>query len=162
MSYPEPRYLGENGDISAVFRSSPPKTEVSSPSTDLHYLATHDSTDGEFGLYRVDMGPKAPGATTHFHRSISESFYVLSGEASLFNGERWITSREGDFLYVPPGGLHAFRNDSDEMLSMLLLFSPGAPREEYFEKVAEYARRGPEELDAFQVRHDSFFVDPGR
>ena len=37
-----------------------------------------------------------------------------------------------------------------------------APREEYFEKVAEYARRGPEELDAFQVRHDSFFVDPGR
>ncbi len=160
MSYPEPRYLGENGDISAVFRSSPPKTELSSPATDLHYLATQESTDGEFGLYRVDMGPKAPGASTHFHRSISESFYILSGEASLFDGERWITGREGDFLYVPAGGLHAFRNDSDEMLSMLLLFSPGAPREEYFEKVAEYARRGPKELDAFQVRHDSFFVEP--
>ncbi|MFI8008008.1 cupin domain-containing protein [Streptomyces sp. NPDC086010] len=160
MSYPEPRYLEESGDISAVFTPSPALTAVSSPSSTLHYLATQESTGGDFGLYRVDMGPKALGANTHFHRTISESFYILSGEASLYDGDRWITARQGDFLYVPAGGLHAFRNDSDDMLSMLLQFSPGAPREEYFEQVAEYARRGPEELDAFQRRHDSFFVDP--
>ncbi|MGW5449516.1 cupin domain-containing protein [Streptomyces asiaticus] len=40
---------------------------------------------------------------------------------------------EGDFLYVPAGGLHGFQNDSDEPVSMLMLFSPGAPREEYLE-----------------------------
>ncbi len=82
-----------------------------------------------FGLYKVDMGPKAPGARTHFHRSISESFYVLSGEVELYNGERWVTGRQGDFLYVPVGGLHAFKNDGDDPVSMLMLFSPGAPRE---------------------------------
>ena len=42
---------------------------------------------------------------------------------------------------------------------MLLLFSPGAPREEYFENVAEMARRGGDEFAEFLVRHDSFFVD---
>jgi hypothetical protein len=42
---------------------------------------------------------------------------------------------------------------------MLLLFSPGAPREEYFEKVGEMAQRGGEEFKEFLVRHDSFFVD---
>jgi hypothetical protein len=42
---------------------------------------------------------------------------------------------------------------------MLLLFAPGAPREEYFEQVAEMARRGGEEFAEFLVRHDSFFVD---
>ena len=106
------------------------------------------------------MGPGAPGPKTHFHRSISESFFVLSGEVRLFDGEHWITSGAGDFLYVPVGGLHAFSNPSDAPASMLLLFSPGAPREEYFEKVAAMATRGGDEFAEFLVRHDSYFVDP--
>ncbi|GAA2404903.1 cupin domain-containing protein [Streptomyces glaucosporus] len=162
MSYPEPRYLGEGGEISAVYRPAATGPELVSPSgTRTHYLATHALTGGEFGLYRVEMGPGAPGPSTHFHRTISEAFYVLSGELSLFDGERWITGRQGDFLYVPPGGLHAFRNDSDEPVSMLMLFTPGAPREEYFEKAEETARRGGGELAEFLMRHDSFFTDLG-
>ncbi|MEV6949894.1 cupin domain-containing protein [Streptomyces sp. NPDC051172] len=161
MSYPEPRYLGDKGEVNAVFRPADTKAEIESPSGNrTHYLATHASTGGEFGLYRVDMGPKAPGPSTHFHRSISESFYVLSGQVQLFNGEGWITGHQGDFLYVPVGGLHAFKNDSDDPASMLLIFSPGAPREEYFEHVAEMAQRGGEEFAEFLVRHDSFFVEP--
>ncbi len=77
----------------------------------------------------------------------------------LFNGERWVASTEGDFLHVPVGGLHAFKNDSDEPASMLMLFVPGAPREEYFEKVAEMGKRGGKEFAEFLVRHDSYFVD---
>ncbi|GGO88506.1 cupin domain-containing protein [Wenjunlia tyrosinilytica] len=163
MSYPEPRYLGDQGEVNAVFRPADQEPELLSRSgTRTHYLATHASTGGEFGLYRVDMGPKAPGPSTHFHRSISESFFVLSGRVDLYDGERWTKAAAGDFLYVPVGGLHAFKNDSDEPASMLLLFSPGAPREEYFEQVAEMARRGGDEFAEFLVRHDSFFVpEPG-
>jgi quercetin dioxygenase-like cupin family protein len=54
-------------------------------------VATHESTGGEFGLYKVDMGPREMGAEEHSHRTISESFYVLSGEVEFYNGERWIT-----------------------------------------------------------------------
>ncbi|MEV5434693.1 cupin domain-containing protein [Streptomyces sp. NPDC052682] len=159
MSYPEPRYLGEKGEINAVFRSAgTPPDIVSENGTATHYLADHATTGGEFGLYKVDLGPRAAGAKPHFHRTISESFYVLSGELRLYDGERWITGRQGDFLYVPVGGVHAFTNDSDDPVSMLLLFSPGAPREEYFERVAEVAQRGGDELRAFQVRHDSYFL----
>lgn len=160
MSYPEPRYLGEGGEINAMFRSADTEPELVSGSGDrTHYVASHASTGGEFGLYKVDMGPRSPGPRNHFHRSISESFFILSGEVQLFDGEHWITARREDFLYVPVGGLHAFKNDSDSPSSMLLLFSPGAPREEYFERVAEMAQRGGEEFAEFLVRHDSFFVD---
>ncbi|WP_369243810.1 cupin domain-containing protein [Streptomyces sp. R41] len=159
-AYPEPRYLGKGGEVSAVFRVADAPADLTSESGNrTSYLATHASTGGEFGLYRVDMVSGSPGPSTHFHRSISESFFVLGGEVSLFNGQRWTTGRAGDFLYVPVGGLHAFRNDSDAPASMLLLFAPGAPREEYFERVAEMARRGGEEFAEFLVRHDSFFVD---
>ena len=34
----------------------------------------------------------------------------------------------GDFLFVPEGGIHGFRNESGAPASMLLLFAPGAPR----------------------------------
>jgi quercetin dioxygenase-like cupin family protein len=162
MSYPEARYLGEGGEVTAVFRPSDTQPELGDAAGNrTHYLATHHLTDGEFGLYRLDLAPKAPGPSTHFHRSITESFYVLAGQVRLFDGDRWVTGRAGDFLYVPVGGLHAFRNESDAFSSMLLLFTPGAPREEYFEQVAEMGRRGGREFEEFLVRHDSFFVDVG-
>ncbi|MBQ0888785.1 hypothetical protein KBZ94_28400 [Streptomyces sp. RM72] len=41
-----------------------------------------------------------------------------------------------------------------------LLISPGAPREKYSYQVAEYERRGREELDACKTRHDSFIIEP--
>jgi quercetin dioxygenase-like cupin family protein len=161
MSYPPPRYLGDEGEISAVYRPAHTPADVASPTARTHFVATQALTRGEFGLYRVDMAPGAPGPSTHFHRTISESFFVISGEVRLYDGERWITGASGDFLYVPVGGLHAFRNDSDAAASMLILFTPGAPREEYFERVAEMAQRGGTAFEEFLVRHDSYFVDEG-
>lgn len=160
MSYPPQRYFGEEGEISATFKPREHEADVvrASGSRTL-YIATSASTKGEFGLYRVEMGPRAPGPTTHFHKTISESFFVLAGSVNLFDGTRWVKAQKGDFLYVPTGGLHAFKNDSDEPSSMLLLFSPGAPREEYFEKVGEMAKRGGKEFQEFLERHDSYFVD---
>jgi hypothetical protein len=38
----------------------------------------------------------------------------------------------------------------------LLLFTPGAPREEYFEKLSSVSK---DDLTAFREKHDSYFVD---
>jgi mannose-6-phosphate isomerase-like protein (cupin superfamily) len=160
MSYPDPRYFGDRGEVNAAFRSADVEAEVQNPSGNrTHFLATSALTRGEFGLYKIDMAPRSPGPSTHFHKTISESFFILSGEVELFDGEQWITARRDDFLYVPVGGLHAFRNSSDEPSSMLLLFSPGAPREEYFEQVAEMSRRGGPDLLEFRLHHDSYFLE---
>ncbi|NGO71677.1 cupin domain-containing protein [Streptomyces boncukensis] len=158
--YPEPRYHADRGTVNASFRTAAAPPDFTSPGGDAYrYLATHESTGGEFGLYKVDLAARAAGARPHFHKAMSESFYLLSGELELFNGDTWVTGRAGDFLYVPVGGLHAFRNATDEPMSMLMLFSPGAPREEFFERVAEVAQRGSEHLKEFRVRHDSYFEE---
>jgi quercetin dioxygenase-like cupin family protein len=63
---------------------------------------------------------------------MSEAFFVLSGTMKLYDGSKgggWIDGHQGDFLYVPPGGVHGFRNEADEPASILMLFAPGAPRE---------------------------------
>ncbi|MFK4223701.1 cupin domain-containing protein [Streptomyces sp. NPDC019890] len=161
MSYPDPKYVDGKGEISAEFRPADTRANLESRNgSRTHYLATTASTGGEFGLYRMDMAPKAGGPKTHFHKSISESFFIIEGTVRLYNGDSWIDATAGDFLYVPQGGLHAFRNDSDALASMLLLFTPGAPREEYFEKVAEVATEwSPEQQAEFFIKHDTYWTD---
>lgn len=160
MSYPEQVYWGDGGEVSADFRPADTAPNVGEAGKDaIHYLATTETTRGEFGLYRVEMSARAGGPRTHFHKSVSESFYILDGTVRLYDGAQWIDAGKGDFLHVPQGGLHAFRNDSDAPAEMLLLFTPGAPREEYFEKVSQLADATDEERARFFDKHDSYFVD---
>lgn len=161
MSYPPDRYPKGAGEISAIFRPATQAPELHiGEVTIASYLATGASTSGEFGLYRWDMGPQPAGPTAHFHRSISESFFVLSGSVRLYNGEGWIEATAGDFLYVPAGGVHAFRNESGAPASMLLLFAPGAPREPYFEALAEAAagkrQLTGDDLAQLWLEHDTY------
>jgi quercetin dioxygenase-like cupin family protein len=162
MSYPPAVYHGDGGEISGTYRPLDTPREVNNNrGGGTSYLATGELTGGHFGLYRWEMGPGPGGPDPHFHRTITESFYVLSGTIRLYEGSRWIDGRPGDFLFVPEGGIHAFKNESGEPASMLILFSPGAPREEYFETLATPGwseRMTPEEKVEFYLRHDNHWL----
>ena len=160
MSYPEPRYHGESGLVNAWLRPADHEPEIRYRSGGTsHYLATGESTSGHFGLYRWEMAEKPGGPEPHFHRTISESFYILSGTVRLYDGNEWIDGHAGDFLYVPEGGLHGFRNEAGPA-SMLILFAPGAPREDYFETLARMGEGlvlTDEEKTEFYIRHDTYW-----
>ncbi|MEO6702661.1 MAG: cupin domain-containing protein [Jatrophihabitantaceae bacterium] len=160
--YPPQRYLGEGGEVSARSRPASASPELLTASGSVDYLATGASTNGDYGLYRWNMSADLSGPGPHFHRTMSESFYVLSGTIRLYDGSKWIDGHPGDFLHVPEGGVHGFRNESGEPASMLILFAPGAAREAYFEGLAELNRTGEklsqEQLDEFYAAHDNFWV----
>ena len=85
---------------------------------------------------------------------------MLSGEVRLYDGSVWVTAGAGDFLHVPDGGLHGFKGA--DRASMLLMFTPGAPREDYFETLARLGRgetMTDEERAAFMLRHDTFWAE---
>ena len=155
-------YEGD-GEISAVHR---PEDGVEllkvSATAAARFIATGSSTDGRYGLFRWDMAERAGGASPHFHRTFSEAFFILSGNVRLYNGAKWLSATGGDFFYVPEGGVHGFRNDADEAASMLILFAPGAPRERYFEELAEISASGrrlsDEEWTELFTRHDQYMV----
>jgi mannose-6-phosphate isomerase-like protein (cupin superfamily) len=160
MTYPEPRFLAESGEVSATYRPAAHEPELVYPTgTSVRYLATGRSTDGLFGLYRWDMGQRPGGPDPHFHRTIAESFFILSGTVRIYTCDTWRDATPGDFVHVPPGGIHAFRNESGAA-SMLIHFAPGAPREAYFEGLAELARSGrkltADEMTDFLRQHDQY------
>lgn len=156
-TYPPDLYLGDRGEVSAWMRptDAAPDITYSSGGT-CEYVATGDRTHGRFGLYRWTFGETESGPDPHFHRSISEQFYVLSGEVRLYDGHRWVTARPGDFLYVPEGGIHGFRGA--EAASMLLMFAPGGPREDYFETLARGEEMTEQQRADFMLRHDTYWI----
>jgi quercetin dioxygenase-like cupin family protein len=158
--YPEPVYAGDGGETSAWLRPPDTPAELTyATGGSCEYLATGDATGGLYGLYRWTFGAQESGPDPHFHRSITESFYVLEGEVRLFDGARWVTAGAGDFLHVPEGGIHGFRGG--DHARMLLLFTPGAPREDYFETLAALGRGGhltDGERAAFMLQHDTHWL----
>ena len=159
MSYPEPHYHGDRGELTATVRPVDREADVTyGGGAAAHFLATGASTGGLFGLYRWEMGPEPSGPAPHFHRTITESFYVLTGTVKIYDGRDWRDCGPGDFVHVPIGGIHGFRNESGSPASMLLHFAPGAPREAYFEGVRELSGMSDEEKAAFFLRHDNHWV----
>lgn len=154
-------YAHDVGEISARFRQAGDVEQVNRTSgTIARFVAPGSVTDGQFGLFEWRMPASAGGPSPHFHKTFSESFYVTDGTVQLYDGSVWSDAKAGDFLYVPPGGIHAFRNATDRPASMLILFAPGAPREQYFRETAELAAAGRElsydEWTELFARHDQY------
>jgi mannose-6-phosphate isomerase-like protein (cupin superfamily) len=115
MTYPPPLYHGGDGEISASYRPDGIEPELVYPNgTRVQYLSTGTSTGGLFGLYRWECGPDVTGRDPHFHRSLIESFYILSGTMRIYDGRRWIDAEPGDYVHVPAGGIHRFKNESGQ------------------------------------------------
>lgn len=163
MSYPPPIYEGDTGEVSATVRPTDTGPELTYPNGNrVRYLSTGASTGGLFGLYRWEFSPAASGPGSHFHKTMTESFYILDGEVTVFDGSGWKKAHAGDYLHVPAGGLHGFRNESGEAASMLLHFAPGAPREGYFEGLARIAAGETlteAERAEFMRYHDNYWVE---
>ena len=133
------------------------------PTSSLRMVAPGSVTNGRYGLVEYHVAAHSPGAAPHLHRTFSESFYVLEGKPSFFDGETWTEGGPGFFLYVPRGGIHGFKNASPAPATFLILFSPGIPREGYFEALAEIGATGRQmskaDWDELYARFDQTMVD---
>jgi quercetin dioxygenase-like cupin family protein len=135
---------------------------ASSPTASSRYVALGSQTDQEYGLFDYRIAAGAPGAVPHYHPHFTESFYILAGELSLLNGEEWISAGVGDLVYVPRNSVHAFRNDSDAEARFIIVFTPGVPREDYFDELAAIRASGrqmtEQETDELARRHGQINV----
>ena len=123
--YPPDLYRGTTGEASAWIRPDATEPEIRYRSGGTcEYLATGDRTGTTFGLYRWTFGPDESGPDPHFHRAITESFYVLTGEVAALRRHR-LEDRRGPATSCscPRAGCtaSAARNHA----SMLLMFTPG-------------------------------------
>ena len=68
--------------------------------------------------------PPQGGPPPHIHLNEDETFYVLEGTPTFRLGDERIVAGPGDFVNIPTGALHCFRNFSDAPMRMILTFTP--------------------------------------
>jgi mannose-6-phosphate isomerase-like protein (cupin superfamily) len=87
--------------------------------------AAAGTTNGSLGVAEATV-PPGGGPVAHVHTKTDEAFYILSGELEILDGARKFTARTGDFIFVPRGIRHRFRNVDEEVTRMLFMLVPGS------------------------------------
>ena len=98
------------------------------------YLVTGAESDGSYFTLIVDMGPEA-GPPPHIHHLEDEQFYVLEGQLTYSVGDQIFEVRTGDFIHIPRGTVHSFKNGSKPS-RLFATFAP-AGIEGFFREVGE-------------------------
>lgn len=124
-------------------------------------LADFASTGGVMSANTAHLGHGADGPPPHFHTSSTEIFFMLDGALRVLAGDEILDISRGDLLLVPPHTTHAWRTTPQHSADVLIVFTPGIERFDYF-RLADRVRRGEIDpgavLDA-QERFDNHFVD---
>ena len=86
--------------------------------------ASAESTNGALGLVEATV-PPGGGPVAHAHTRTNEAFYVLSGELEILDGTETFIAGAGDFVFIPRGIRHRFKNVGLHSARMLFMFTPG-------------------------------------
>jgi quercetin dioxygenase-like cupin family protein len=123
------------------------------------FLVTGDQTNGAYFIMEAHVPPQG-GPPPHFH-PFEEAFYILEGTLDVRLGENTLKASTGDFVQIPRGTVHAFRNNGNTMARMLIFASP-AGLEKYFEEVLEPVQDRSAAPPAVTAAWMTHFVEAGR
>ena len=101
------------------------------------FLITGEETGGAFFLADITVAPGG-GTPPHIHHREDESFRLLEGALTVQVGGNTITASSGDFVFLPRGVAHSFRNAGEVPAKVLVLATP-AGLEGFFMEVFEPA-----------------------
>lgn len=75
--------------------------------------------------------PPGGGPPSHIHTREDETFYVVDGRLEIHADGQVYDATAGDFVLIPRGTVHRFRNTGVHSTKLLIIFTPGG-QEEFF------------------------------
>jgi mannose-6-phosphate isomerase-like protein (cupin superfamily) len=115
-----------------LVRADQAESVVDGPTSLITLLADAPETGGAVTVNRATLTVGSPGAPPHSHTRAAESFFVLDGELQVLVDDKVIDLAKGDFLLVPPGTTHAFAPPEGKEADILVIFTPGMRRFDYY------------------------------
>lgn len=105
------------------------------PSDRYTFLVTGAQSDNAYFIMEAIV-PPAGGPPPHIHAAEQEAFYLLDGTLDILMGDKVVQASTGDFVHIPAGTIHCFRNTGNTIARVLVIFSPGG-LERFFESTLE-------------------------
>lgn len=144
-----------------VVRSADAEVLASDPTSAITLLVDAEATQGRVTSNRTRFEAGNDGAPPHYHARGAELFFIIDGSLQMLLDDEVTVVQRGDFVVVPPGTKHAFRPAPGADADVLVVFTPGTERFEYY-RLLDRLHRGeatPQELLDTQERFDNHYVD---
>jgi quercetin dioxygenase-like cupin family protein len=104
------------------------------------FVATAQGTGGALAIADAVV-PPGNGPPEHAHDDADESFYVIDGRTWMRAGGREFIVERGDYVFIPRGTPHTFKNRTQEPCRMILTYTPGG-MEQFFIEAGRAASAG--------------------
>jgi quercetin dioxygenase-like cupin family protein len=85
--------------------------------------ASGASTGGSLGLVEASI-PPGSGPPSHRHTREDEAIYLLSGSLECRADDEVVHATAGDFVFLPRGVVHSFRNTGVDAARALVIITP--------------------------------------
>lgn len=119
--------------VKPIFRPAGTAAAVYGPGDLYSLLVTGEESNNVFFQFEAVV-PEGGGPPPHIHSNEDETFYVVRGSLEILLGDKTHLARAGDFVYVPRGTVHRFKNVGKGSAVQLVTFSP-AGMENFFREV---------------------------
>lgn len=119
-------------------------------------------TNNQYGLYNIEMKPKARGPKLHYHKLMDETFIVREGVLTVLTAKGEVEATAGTVIHIPRLSVHGYNNESDNIVKIPMIFNPGLNREDFFRKMYKLLDENPSDLQAFQklyLENDSYSLN---
>jgi quercetin dioxygenase-like cupin family protein len=116
-----------------VFRPTGTAPAVWGPGDLYSLLVTGEETNNAFFQFEAIV-PAGGGPPAHVHSREDESFYIVSGRLEILLGDKTYQAKRGDFVYIPRGTVHSFKNVGGDTAVQLVTFVPSG-MERFFREV---------------------------
>ncbi len=122
---------GERGPVAGTTPSTPPKVVQQNEGMQVWAMGilvtikvTSEDTNGMYSVFE-DIVPPGAGPVPHTHTREDETLFVLEGSLTAWLGGQRHELSEGDFVHMPRGVEHYFKNLTEKHTRMLLTYTPG-------------------------------------
>jgi mannose-6-phosphate isomerase-like protein (cupin superfamily) len=85
---------------------------------------TAEQTGGAYSITEVESFP-GNGPPPHIHHREDECIYIVEGAFSIILADRVVDAADGDFVRIPKGTPHTYKNVGAIPGKMLVILSPG-------------------------------------
>lgn len=88
---------------------------------------------GRIAVIEVVTQAGVPGPPPHHHEDADECFYVISGRLGVMLEDEWTQLGPGEYVNVPRGTVHTFRNEGPDEARVITGFEPHGFEEFFLE-----------------------------
>lgn len=133
--------------------------EITVGGSKLFMKLSSGAVSDKFSITEYELSARFPGPPLHKHKIFEHAWYVLEGELIIQVEKQVSVLPKGGFVFIPKRTAHAFANQSDSVVKILVVDTPGG-FESYYDDLQAAFGNGQaidqEVMRTLQLKYDTY------